>query len=204
MDLLFSQACENYSCTEISDFSFNFQHISGKHMFVSDFLSWFSSDDKEDEPILYLTDTSLLKKRSIYIYLCYIKYNTGQGVCTSHLFPITRSQAILQKIAIPSLFTPSRDRPVVKASILRDPPAVLTRKRSTALPPLDVSQPAPEKWRRGHPPKKRAIDPILPLPEAADIVAEDLNVSLPTLYQVRRRRWQPTPATPQVEAPPEL
>ncbi len=29
---------------EISDFSFDFEHISGKHMFVSDFLSHFSSD----------------------------------------------------------------------------------------------------------------------------------------------------------------
>ncbi len=36
---------------EISDFSFDFQHISGKHLFVSDFLSCFSSDSKEDEPI---------------------------------------------------------------------------------------------------------------------------------------------------------
>ncbi len=65
---------------------------------------------------------------------------------------------------------------------------MLTRKRSTALPPLDVSQPTQEKWKRGSPPKKRAIDPILPLPEAADIVAEDLNESLTTLYPVRCRR----------------
>ncbi len=39
------------SLEEISDFSFDFQHISGKHMFVSDFLSRFASDNKEDEPI---------------------------------------------------------------------------------------------------------------------------------------------------------
>ncbi len=45
---------------EISDFSFDFQHISGKHMFVSDFLSRFSSDNNDEEPIPYLTDTSLL------------------------------------------------------------------------------------------------------------------------------------------------
>ncbi len=117
-------------------------------------------------------------------------YNTGQGVCTSHSFPITRSQAKLQKIAIPSLFTPSIDRPgpAIKAVILRNPPAVLTRKSSMALPPLDVSQLAPEKWRNGRPPKKRATDPVLPLPEAANIVAEDLNETLPTLYPVRRHR----------------
>ncbi len=135
---------------EISDYSFDFQHISGKHMFVSDFLSRFSSDNKEDKPIPYLTDTSLLNKVSYMSRLdtiCKFNYNTGQGVCTSHLFPITRSQAKLQKIAIHSLFTPSTDRPrpAVNASILHVPPAVLISKKSTALLPLNVSQPTPEK-----------------------------------------------------------
>ncbi len=36
---------------EISDLFFDFQHISGKYMFVSDFLSRFSSGNKEDAPI---------------------------------------------------------------------------------------------------------------------------------------------------------
>ncbi len=49
---------------EISDFSFDFQHISGKHMFVSDFLSSFSFRNEDEEPIPYLTDTSLLDKDS--------------------------------------------------------------------------------------------------------------------------------------------
>ncbi len=80
---------------------------------------------------------------------------------------------------------------------------MLTRERSTALLPLDISQPTPKKWRLGCPSKKRAIDPILPLPEAADIVAEDLNESLSTLYRVRRCRQQPTLAIPQLEAPHE-
>ncbi len=79
--------------------------------------------------------------------ICKFNYNMGQGICTSHSFPITRSQSKMQKIAIPSLFKPSTDRPgpAAKASVLRDPPAVLTRKRSTALPPLDVSQTTPKK-----------------------------------------------------------
>ncbi len=83
--------------------------------------------------------------------ICKFNYNTGQDICASHSFPITRSQAKMQKIAIPSPFKPSTDRPglVAKTSILRDPPAVLTRKRSMALPPLDVSQTAPYKRRRG-------------------------------------------------------
>ncbi len=100
----------------------------------------------EDKPIQYIRDTSLLNNASYMSQLeaiCKFNSNTGQGICTSHSFPITRSQAELQNIGIPSLFTPSTDRPgpAVKASILRDPPSVLTRKRSTSLPPLNVSQP---------------------------------------------------------------
>ncbi len=44
---------------EISDFSFDFQHISGKDMFVSDFLSSFSSDNIDDEPTPHLTNACL-------------------------------------------------------------------------------------------------------------------------------------------------
>ncbi len=100
----------------------------------------------------------------------------------------------MHKISIPSLFKPSTDRPgpAAKASVLRDPPAVLTRKRSTALPPLDVSQNAPDKTRCGRTPKKRAIEPMVTLPEATDVEAEDLNNSLPILYPVRCRRKLPT------------
>ncbi len=104
-----------------------------------------------------------------------------------------------------SLFKPSTDRsgPAAKASVLRDQPAVLTRKRSTDLPPLDVSHNTPEKRKRGRPPKKRAIEPMVTLPEATDIEAEDLNDSLPTLYPVRHRIRQPTPSTTQVDDLPE-
>ncbi len=79
--------------------------------------------------------------------ICKFNYNNGQGICTSHLYPITRSPAKMQKIVIPSLFKPSTDRPepAAKANILRDPPAVLTRKRSKALPTLDLSQTARDK-----------------------------------------------------------
>ncbi len=70
---------------EILDFSFDFQHISGKHMFVSDFLSCFSSDNTEDEPIPYLIDTSLLTDASYMSQLddiCKFNYDTDQGICT--------------------------------------------------------------------------------------------------------------------------
>ncbi len=92
---------------EISDFSFDFQHISGKDMFVSDFLSRFSSNNEDEEPISYLTDTTLLDDVSYMSQLddiCQFNYDTFQGVCTSHSFPLTKSQAKLKKIAIPSLF----------------------------------------------------------------------------------------------------
>ncbi len=70
----------------------------------------------------------------------------------------------MQKTAIPSLFKPSTDRPepAVKASIHQDQTAVLTRKRSMALSPLDVSQTASD--------------------------AEDINDFWPTLYAVRCHR----------------
>ncbi len=83
---------------EISDFSFDFQHISGKHMFVSDFLCCFSSDNMDEEPIPYLTDTTLLDDASYMSHLddiCQFNYDTFQGTCTAHSFPLTRSQAKL-------------------------------------------------------------------------------------------------------------
>ncbi len=81
---------------EISDFSFDFQHISCKHRFVSDFLSLFSSNNKDEETISYLTDTTLLDDVCYMSYLddiCQFNYVTLQGVCTSHSFPLTISQA---------------------------------------------------------------------------------------------------------------
>ncbi len=74
---------------------------------------------------------------------------------------------------------------------------------SMALLPLDISQIASGKRRRGRPPKKRAIEPMVTLPEATDVEAEDLSDSLPTLYPVRLHRCQPTLSTPQVADPPE-
>ncbi len=60
-----------------------------------------------------------------------------------------------------------------------------------------------KKRSRGRPPKKRAIEPMVTLPEATDVEAEDLNDSLPTLYAVRCRICQPTPSSPWLTDPPE-
>ncbi len=68
-----------------------FQHISGKHMFVSDLLSRLSSNNKDEEPIPYFTDTTLLDDASYMSHLdgiCQFNYDTFQGVCTSHSFPL--------------------------------------------------------------------------------------------------------------------
>ncbi len=65
---------------EISAFPVNFQHISGKHMFISDFQFSFSSDNIDDESI---TDTSLLHDASYMSQLdaiCHFNYDTCKGV----------------------------------------------------------------------------------------------------------------------------
>ncbi len=41
-------------------------------MFVSDFLPHFSSNNKDEEPIPYLTDTSCLDNASYMSHLCHI------------------------------------------------------------------------------------------------------------------------------------
>ncbi len=79
---------------EISDFSFTFQHISGKHMFLSDFLSRFSANNNDEEPIPYLTDTSVVGRNSYMSHLdaiCQYNYETKLGLCNLHSFPLTRS-----------------------------------------------------------------------------------------------------------------
>ncbi len=127
--------------------------------------------------------------------ICQFNYDTCQGECTSHSFPVKRSQAKLQKIAIPSLFKTdtASTGSTAKASILRDPPAVMARKKLTTLPPLDVSQSALEKRRLGCPPTKRAIETIAPIPELNEVIDYDLNETHPTLYPVRCCRRQPAP-----------
>ncbi len=132
--------------------------------------------------------------------ICNYNYDTKQGICTSHSFPLTRSQAKVQKIAIPSLYKTDKatSGPSQKASILRDPPAVMARNRST-----DLSQTVPEKRGCGRPPAIRVSPPIASAPNIEENVADDLNNTLPTLYPARCCRRQPAPIPPHVLAPPE-
>ncbi len=73
------------------------------------------------------------------------------GFYTKHAFPVTRSQAKLQNIAIPPLFKSGMTAsiPTQKTSLLRDPATVLAHKRSIALPPVDLGTTAPKKCGRG-------------------------------------------------------
>ncbi len=123
-------------------------------MFISDFLSRFSSDNKVEEPIPYLKDTSSLSNDSYMSYLddmCAYNYDTKQVYYTQHSFPLTHSESKVQKIVLPSLFksgktaSQSIQRP---ASVLRDPSTIMTSTRSTAirstvLPPTNIR-------KRGH------------------------------------------------------
>ncbi len=152
----------------------------------------FSSNNKDEEPILYLTDTTLLDDASYMFHLdgtCQFNYDTLQGVWTSHTFPLTRSRAKLQKIAIPSLFKTIRatSGPNPKASVL------IASKRSTALTSIDLNQTAFKKRGCGCPPLNRTIQHTPLIADIDDNIVEDMNETLPMLFPVRRRRRQASP-----------
>ncbi len=121
--------------------------------------------------------------------MCDFNYDTLQGICTKHTFPVTRSQAKLQKISIPPLFKSGSTAsvPTQKTSLLRHPPAVLAHKRSTVLPPVDLGTTSPKKRGRGRQPNIRVNQPTPAIPDVEPDVAEDINETLPTLFPVRKR-----------------
>ncbi len=112
-------------------FSFDFQPISGKQMFVSDFFHNFHL-------------TTMMKNQYLIPQILYysITPHTPHSWMLSASLTITRVRVYVHlihfqsqrhmwkcKIAIPSLFKQSTDMPgpAAKASVLRDPPSVLTR-----------------------------------------------------------------------------
>ncbi len=111
MHLLLLQACKDGPYTEIAGGNIRFfirfsAHLRKTHVWIRLPIP-FSSDNTDDEPIPYLTDTTLLNDATYMSQLdaiCQFNYVTCQGVCTSHSFCLTRSQAKLQKITIPILF----------------------------------------------------------------------------------------------------
>ncbi len=142
--------------------------------------------------------------------MCNFNYATNQGICTQHSFPLTRSQAKLQKKEIPSLFKGGRTVSGSKQrqpSLLRDAPAVPAGKKSTALPPADLGTSTPKKRGSGRPPLHRVEQaaPIIPAEEPN--VFDDINETLPTIYLVRKRlrnRKPLRPAQPTIVQPDAL
>ncbi len=171
----------------------------------SDFLSRFSSANKNEEPIPFLTKNSSLDTSSYMTKiddLCQYDYVTNMGICL-HSFPLTRSQSKLQQVAIPNLFQPDTSRPAHKASILRDPPAVMAGKRLTTVPSIVPPEPAPAKRGRGHPRKVRTLTTTATIQEPNVEQDLDLNDTLPTLYLIKRKLRQPTPVPlPVIGHPP--
>ncbi len=74
---------------ELSDYSFTFEHVSGKNMLVSDFLSRFSNNNDDGEAIPFLIDTSSLSNKKFMSLLdskCNYDYTTNSGLCTGPMF----------------------------------------------------------------------------------------------------------------------
>ncbi len=129
---------------ELSDFSFSFEHVSGKNMFVSDFLSRFSSNTEENEPIPFVMDCSELNSKNFMTYLddkCKYDCKTNSGMCTDHSFPVTRSHSKAQNIQMPSLFS----NPSTKLKNRTDPSvrkvniSIVSAKASSKALPAEVA-----------------------------------------------------------------
>ncbi len=104
---------------EISDFSITIQHVSGRKMFVSDFLSRYSDkSQQEGESMPYLTSTEFISGADYMNQLdkaCKWDDQSKTGKCTHcikeyHAFPLTRSQAKIQGVVIPELFEAQREK----------------------------------------------------------------------------------------------
>ncbi len=72
----------------------------------------------------------------------------------------------------------------------------MASKRSTALPPIDLSQTTPKKRGHGRAPLNRTVQPAPPIADIDDNIVEDMNETLPTLFLVRCRRRQAMPVAP--------
>ncbi len=168
-------------------------------MFVSDFLSRFSSANENEEPILKNSSLDTSSYMTKIDDLCQYDYITN--IC-SHSFPLTRSVSTLKQVAIPNLFQPDTSRPARKASILRDPPAVMAGKRSTIVPSVVPPEHVTAKMGHGHPRKVWTHTTTATIQESNVEQDLDLNDTLPTLYQIRHKVRHPTLVPLPVIGPP--
>ncbi len=64
----------------------------------------------------------------------------------------------------------------------------MARKRSTALPPIDLSQTTPKNRGHGSPPFNRTVQLARPIADIIENIFEDMNETLLTFFLVRHRR----------------
>ncbi len=197
------------SLKEISDFSFDFE-LSQVNicLFLISCLIFhqtikMTNQFHTSQILLYLPTSHICHTWTTCVILIMIHYRGS----VLNAFPVTISQAKLQKIAIPPLFKSSSTEnvPTQKPSLLRDPPAVLALKRSTALPPVDLGTTATKKLGRGRPPNIRVVQPTPAIPVVERDVAEDINETLRTLFPVRKhlQRRQAIPEAQPVIVQPD-
>ena len=172
---------------ELSDFTFDFKHSSGKNMFISDFLSRFSAPNYDEEPIPYLTSIKHVTDSNYMAYLdkvCQYDPVSGKALCDgeNHAFPVTRSVTRQQGIVLPPLFDSA-------------PPA---RKRSSTPPPTPQPKPPPAvgpvRRGRGRPRKTAAPPPEQLPPEQIDPVP-DRQTAAPRVVSVSKRLPDRSPSS---------
>ncbi len=197
---------------EISDYSFTFEHVSGKNMFVSDFLSRFSDNNDDGEAIPFVTDTSILNNKNFMAVLnnkCKFDYSSNSGVCTGHCFPVTRSQTKSQKIQMPSLFSnlPVKTKRVTVHMVAKVPISKIASgsgsREIAKLPPTTTHTSQPpgiqQVCRHGRPCKIRDdVDTNMDRSnaETQHPTVEELNANLPILFTPMHRRNQQKHVTP--------
>jgi hypothetical protein len=181
---------------ELSDFSFTIEHQSGKHMFVSDFLSRFSSPDIENTSIPYLTSTSSISSKNYMTFLdnkCNFNYTTGSGNCSNHSFPLTRSQAKTQKVILPDLFQKTTKKsvktPVQQVPKPVPPPRIDPPVRRSRGRPSKLLHTIPEEIYAEIPISEHSL-PARPLfvPRAKPLIAQSAEIpqtSVPETIQKR-------------------
>ncbi len=175
---------------ELSDFSFDFIHTSGKNMFISDYLSRFSSPNYDEEPIPFLTNTKNITGSEYMALLdkaCQFDYKTNKGLCSNQSYVMTRSQAKKQHVTLPPLFPHgiAADKPANTSEMDPTPPVDLPRRKrgrsrkQTEVQvdlPTQVDDPTTPIIHRPTQPKKRSITRSQPtLPIQLQVIPEKTN-----------------------------
>jgi hypothetical protein len=182
---------------EITDYSFDICHQAGTKMFVSDFLSRFSTSDIKPEPIPYLTDISDLTPSAFMHYIdkhCLI--HTENPVCENNSFPvITRSSSRQQGIKMPPLFNIDTVKTVKSRKASKAQPKAVTVAPSTGSQSANVPVPKRTRGRpRKNPEVAPAATPIVQDRDYEPIMIEDEQIAhddIPVITNPRLRMRMP-------------